>query len=154
MTAYGNDTDLETYATERGVTLTGTPAFLRQMGTDYIDGTYWWDFKGSPLTDDNAFPRTGSTVVPDRVDRATYEAALLYDADPDALTAGSVSNNGSGAIASEKVDVISVSYHAANSSTMEDNATLDNAPRYDVIENILRPLLIRGTGYGGAAFVV
>jgi hypothetical protein len=127
---------------------------LRAYATDYIDGTYWHRFKGSPLTDDNAFPRVGSTVVPERVTRATYEAALIYDADATALTAGSVSINGSGAVASEKVDVIAVSYHGPNDKALTDDAVLDNTPRYDVIENILRPLLNRWQGSSGAAFVV
>lgn len=159
MPAYGTDIGLTDYATSTGRTVTGDPAFLRQTASYYIDGTYAYRFKGSAVSMDAEWPRSGvtgvaSTSVPDRVDRATYEAALLYDADASALTAGAVSNNGSGAIASEKVDVISVSYHAANSDALSDDTVMDNTPRYDVIENILRPLLKRWNGAGGAAFVV
>tara|TARA_R110000851_G_scaffold178010_3_gene324925 strand:- start:704 stop:1168 length:465 start_codon:yes stop_codon:yes gene_type:complete len=154
MSAYGTDLGLTDYATATGRTVTGTAAQLRAAATDYLDGTYWYRFKGTALTDDNAYPRVGSTVVPDRIDRATYEAALILDADASALSTGSVTNNSAGAIASEKVDVISVSYHAPNMDSMSDDTVLDNAPKYSAIENILRPLLNRWDGADAAAFVV
>ena len=154
MPAYGTNVDLTSYAAVRGVTLTGDLDYLRDVGTDYIDGTYWYKFKGTAQTDDNAYPRVGATVVPERVDSATYEAAMLFDADSAALTSGATSNAGGGAVASEKVDVIAVSYHAANTKALSDDTVLDNIPRYSVIENILRPLLNRTRNGTATGFVV
>lgn len=154
MPAYGTDSGLEAYAVATGRTVSGDATQLRTAATNYIDGTYWHKFKGTALTDDNAYPRVGSTVVPERVDNATYEAALILDADAGGLSTGSVTNAGSGAIASEKVDVISVGYHAPNMSSMANDTVIDNAQRYSSVENILMPLLKRYYGADAAAFVV
>jgi hypothetical protein len=157
--AYGDNTGLAAYAASTGRTVTGDPDVLRYVASAYLDGLYWDRYIGQPVdTYGDAWPRTGITgvtTVPERVDNATYEAALLYDADPSALTAGGVSNNGSGAVASEKVDVLSVSYHAPmNSDSMADDSVVDNTPRYDTIEALLRPFLRSGWGASVAAFVV
>lgn len=157
--AYGTNTGLTAYATSTGRTVTGDPDVLRTVASAYLDGLYWLRYIGAPVdTYGDAWPRTGITgvaTVPERVDNATYEAALLYDADPSALTAGGVSNSGSGAVASEKVDVIAVSYHAPqNGDNMADDTVIDNTPRYDVIEGLLRPFLRTSWGASVAAFVV
>ena len=149
MPAYGTDIGLTAYATGTGRTVNGDPAQLRMLATYYIDGTYWHQFKGSPASDDNYF-----NPVPERVLNATYEAALLLDADAGALSSGSVSNAGGGAVTQEKVDVISVSYAAPNSDAMSNDTVMDNTPRYSVVENILRPLLKQYYGADAAAFVV
>ncbi len=156
---YGTNTGLDAYATATGRTLSGDADVARTVASAYIDGLYWSRFIGAPEdTYGDAWPRTGIsgvTDVPERVENATYEAALLYDADSSALTAGGVSNNGSGAVASEKVDVLSVSYHAPmNDRSMADDSVIDNAPRYDTIEALLRPFLRSGWGASVAAFVV
>lgn len=157
--AYGDNTGLTAYATSTGRTVTGDPDVLRLVASNYLDGLYWDRYIGAPVDAyGEAWPRTGIsgvTGIPERVENATYEAALLYDADPNALTSGSVSNNGSGAIASEKVDVISVSYHAPmNDDSMADDTVIDNAPRYSTVEAFLRPFLRSGWGASVAAFVV
>jgi len=157
--AYGTNTGLTAYATATGRTLTGDADVARTVASAYLDGLYWDRYIGQPVdTYGDAWPRTGITGVtdvPERVADATYEAALLYDADPSALTSGSVSNNGSGVIASEKVDVLSVSYHAPmNDRSMADDSVIDNTPRYDTIEALLRPFLRQGWGAAAAAFVV
>ena len=149
MASYGTEAGLAAYATATGRTLSGDAAILLSSATYYIDGTYWHMFKGSPASDDNYFE-----PAPDRVVNATYEAALLVDGNPTALTVAGVTNNGSGAVASEKVDVISVSYHAPSGKNTSGDTVVDNAPRYSVIENILRPLLKRYYGADAAAFVV
>lgn len=157
---YGTNAGLTAYATSTGRTVTGDPDVMRLVASNYLDGLYWTRFIGSPVdTYGDAWPRAGidgvsSSVVPERVENATYEAALLYQADPNALSSGSVSNNGSGAIASEKVDVISVSYHAANTDTLADDAVIDNAPRYSTVEALLRPFLRSGWGANVSVFVV
>ena len=157
--AYGTNTGLTAYATATGRTISGDADVARTVASAYLDGLYWDRYIGQPVdTYGDAWPRTGITGitdVPERVESATYEAALLYDADPSALTAGGVSNNGSGAVASEKVDVLSVSYHAPmNSDSMADDSVVDNTPRYDTIEALLRPFLRSGWGASVAAFVV
>lgn len=157
--SYGTNAGLTAYATSTGRTVTGDPDVLRLVASNYLDGLYWDRYIGEPAdTYGAAWPRTGITGVtgvPERVDNATYEAALLYDADPNALSSGSVSNNGSGAIASEKVDVISVSYHAPmDNDHLAGDAVIDNAPRYSAVEAYLRPFLRSGWGASVAAFVV
>lgn len=159
MASYGTNGGLTAYATATGRTVTGDPDVLRLVASNYLDGLYWDRYIGQPVdTYGDAWPRTGITgvtTVPERVENATYEAALLYQADSNALSAGSVSNNGSGAVASEKVDVISVSYHAPmNDDSLADDTVIDNTPRYDVIEGLLRPFLRQGWGAAVAAFVV
>jgi hypothetical protein len=157
--AYGTNAGLLAYAASTGRSFTGDRDAARTVATAYLDGLYWDRFIGSPVdTYGDAWPRTGITgvtTVPERVENATYEAALLYSADPSALSAGGVSNNGSGAVASEKVDVISVSYHAPmNNRSMADDSVIDNTPRYDTIESLLRPFLRSGWGANVAMFVV
>ena len=151
MASYGTDTGLTDYATGTGRVVSGVPAQLLASATDYVDGTYWHMFKGTPASDDNYFLPASA---PDRVARATYEAALLLDADVGALSSGAVSNASGGAVASEAVDVIKVSYHAPSNDAMTDNAVSDAIPKYSVIENILRPLLKRWDGASAGAFVV
>ena len=157
--SYGTNAGLTAYAAATGRTVSGNPDILRLAATTYLDGLYWDRYIGAPVdTYGDAWPRTGITGVtgiPDRVENATYEAALLYDADPNALTSGSVSNNGSGAVTQEKVDVISVSYAAPmNDNHMANDSVIDNVPRYSTIEAFLRPFLRQGWGSSVAAFVV
>ena len=153
--AYGTNGGLTAYATARGVTLTGDLDFLRDVASGYIDGAYWDRFKGIADTDEDAFPRDLYPLpVPDKVANASYEAAILYDADAKSLSSGAVSNAGSGAVSMERVDVIQVSYHSPNSDAMTDNTVLDNTPHYSVIDNLLRPYLIRWGGAIAGALVV
>lgn len=159
MASYGTNAGLAAYATSTGRTVTGDPDVLRLMASNYLDGLYWGRYIGQPVDAyGDAWPRTGITGVtgvPDRVDQATYEAALLYDADANALSSGSVSNNGSGAVTQEKVDVISVSYAAPmNDYNMANDSVIDNMPRYGAVEALLRPFLRHGWGAAAAAFVV
>lgn len=159
MASYGDNSGLTAYATATGRTLSGDPDIARRVASDYLDGLYWDRYIGTPSdTYGDAWPRTGIsgvTGVPERVDNATYEAALIWGADNSALTAGSTSNNGSGAVSREKVDVIEVSYHAPmNDDNLADDTVIDNAPRYDAVEAHLRPFLRQGWGANVSAFVV
>ena len=149
MASYGTSAGLTAYATGTGRAVTGDGDQLLAAATNYIDGTYWFRFTGTPASDDNYFD-----PAPTRVVNATYEAAILLDGDAGALSVSGVTNAGSGAVASEKVDVIAVSYHAPNTSALTDDTVTDNTPRYSLIENILRPLLKRWNGADAAAFVV
>lgn len=157
--AYGTNTGLTDYAASVGKTLTGDPDVARAMGTSYVDGLFWDRLKGTPVDlYGDAWPRTGIEGVdgiPTRVEHATYEAALLWDADNDALSSGAVTNTGSGQVASEQVDVIKISYHAmATSASMANDAVIDNMPRYASIETLMRPFLKSGWSTGVAVFAV
>lgn len=62
--AYGDDAGLAAWAAARGLTVTGTPAVLRQLGSDYLDATYCF------TVDDT----TGANFL-----AALYRAAYLAD---------------------------------------------------------------------------
>lgn len=159
--AYGTNEGLTAYATATGRTLTGDLDVARTIASSYIDGLYWDRFIGTAVDlYGDAWPRSGITgvddsTVPDRVLNGVYEAACLWDANNSALTAGGVSNNGSGTVASERVDVISVSYHAPQGDDhLSDDSVIDNTPRHDTVEAHLRPFLRRHWGAASSAFVV
>lgn len=62
--SYGNTTDFAAYLTARGLTITGTPAVLLQLASDYLDATYCF------TADDT----TGPNFL-----AALYRAAYLAD---------------------------------------------------------------------------
>ena len=160
--AYGTAQGLTDYATLTGRTFTGNAAVALQVASNYINGSAFWDrWIGEPVDQyGDAWPRSGitgvsTTGIPDRVINAVYEAALIYAEDPNAFSSGSVTNNGSGAIASERVDVLSVSYHAPqDDSHLAEDTVIDNTPRYSAIEDLLTPFLSRFFGASVSAFVV
>lgn len=94
---YGTDPDFADWLTARGLTVSGTPAVLRQLGSDYID-TYEGRLTGyrTDPDQDDAWPRTGALincltpvaddVVPSAVVKAAYRAAYLADSNPGILT--------------------------------------------------------------------
>lgn len=148
---YGTTQGLEDYAELTGRTIPDGANLAAALynASLYIDGTYWDDFCGEPATDDSAFPRKGSTTVPQRVINATYEAALMWIADSASL---SFSGSQGGQVIKEKVDVIEVQYAAPQEG---GDVVVDGTPRYSVIEGMLKPLLCRlPDGMGGYAFVV
>ena len=154
--AYGTNVDLTTYLTDNGYTVPVgyDPDVARLKGSNYVDGTYYSEFKGTAVGLDAAWPRTGvtgvsSAVVPLRVEHATYEAAILWANDAAALTSGAVISTQQ--VKREKVDVIEVEYQDNVSDTID---LVDDAiPRYSVIESLLRPLL-RVKGFTASALVV
>lgn len=146
---YGTPEGLEAYAAMSGRTLPADANLEAALynASLYIDGLYWDDFCGKPASMDAAFPREGSTVVPQRIINATYEAALLWLADAGSLSVG---GSAGGQVIREKVDVIEVQYASPTGDFIESGT-----PRYSVIEGLLRPLLCRlPDGVGGGAFVV
>lgn len=148
---YGTVAGLEAYAVMTGRVIPPDANLTAALyhASMYIDGTYWDDFCGVPATDDAAFPRKGSTTVPERVINATYEAALMWIADNDSL---SFSGSQGGQVIREKVDVIEVQYAAPQDG---GDVIVDGTPRFSVIEGLLKPLLCRlPDGVGGYAFVV
>ena len=160
--AYGSDQGLAEYATATGRTFTGDRTIARQVASNYINGSAFWDrWIGAPVDKyGDAWPRNGidgiaNTVIPDRVLKAVYEAAIIWSGDSEALSSGAVSNNGSGAVAQEKVDVISISYHAPKDDDhLAEDTVIDNTPRYSEIEDLLTPFLSRTFGASASAFVV
>lgn len=97
--AYGDDAGLAAWAAARGLTVTGTPAVLRQLGSDYLDGAYeglWSGYRTDPFGQENAWPRTGATLncvtaipsdlIPLAVINASYRAAYLESVTPGVLT--------------------------------------------------------------------
>ena len=148
---YGTVEGLEAYALLTGRTIPADANLAAALynASLYIDGTYWDDFCGEPASDDAAFPRKGSTTVPQRVINAAYEAALMWIADAASL---SFSGSQGGQVVKEKVDVIEVQYAVPQEG---GDVVVDGTPRYSVIEGLLKPLLCRlPDGVGGGAFVV
>lgn len=160
--AYGTNTGMTDWAASVGVTISDGADLdvARVHGTNYVNGPLFWSrYKGSPVDQyGDAFPRdglSGVTGVPERVEFAAYAAGAHWLDDPSSLTSGSVSNNGSGAIASEAVDVIKVSYHAPMSDDgLAENAVIDNMPRFSDVEAYLTPFLSNGWYGRGTAFVI
>ena len=91
MAGYGSDSGFDTWLAANGYSLpAGSPtnAVLRERGSVYIDGTYETRFPGQPAAgaaQERSWPRSGAsdrygnalTGIPDRVIRASYQAAWL-----------------------------------------------------------------------------
>jgi hypothetical protein len=91
--SYGDDAGFETWMETMGYVLpSGAPdiAILRARGSAYIDATYeplWTGTRTNPLSQDDAWPRTGATInctiaipddmIPNAVINASYRAGLL-----------------------------------------------------------------------------
>ncbi len=110
--SYVSEADLTTYATDRGVTLSGTEAVLLIQAMDYIESQ---PFKGYKYTSEQAlqWPRGGVTIdgydvdvdeIPQLLIDAQCEVAIGIDGGTNPLA------NVERATKSEKVDVIEVEY--------------------------------------------
>lgn len=134
MAGYGSDVEFQAWLDASGLTLpvgAPTPAILRQIGSDYVDGAYEGRLGCSARTggfaQERAWPRTGHTVngqaVPDDLIpipwiNASYRAAYLQavsgfaqgGTDPSRLTKR------------EKVDVIEREFFAKGEGATEGNA--------------------------------
>lgn len=134
MAGYGSDPDFTAWLTANGLSLpvgAPTPAILRQIGSDYVDGAYEPRLQCSQRTggfaQDRAWPRTGHTVncelvpddfIPPAWINASYRAAYLQavngfatgGTDPSRLTKR------------EKVDVIEREFFAAGEGSAQGNA--------------------------------
>ena len=147
--SYGTTGGLTTYLALTGRTLTAgaDPVVAIFRGAQYIDGTYWDRFYGTPQSDDIYFPIVDETTVPQGVEYATYEAAIIWAADNDALSFSS----SAGAVKSEKVDVIKIDYFE---NKTEENPLLVGVPKFSVIEGLLSPYISKASQYGIAAILV
>lgn len=147
---YATAAQLAAYAAARGITITGTPDVLLIQAMDYLESleSQWQGYRTStsqPL----AWPRTGvyvygslqaSDAVPQRIIQAQCQLAI--EADSQALMPTVVAG-AKGAVISEKVDVIEISY--AEGATNE-------APVFRSVTAIVKPLY--KTAGGGSNFAV
>lgn len=150
MAGYGDDAGFTAWLTARGLTLPAsspTEAQLRQVGSDYIDGTYGDRFSGYPtegVTQERAWPRTNAVttscqpippdVIPLAVVNASYAAAYQQATAPGSLTS---STGAEGAIKREKVGQLEVEYAGASSSA----SITTTAPIFSAIDGLLAPYL-------------
>lgn len=134
---YVEETDFTAYATARGITLLLSESITLTLALDYIEAQ---TYKGSK-TDSNqelAFPRDGSTEIPQGIKNAQMEAALIYDKGEDPL-----STIGQRVTQKTVVGAVSVSY--------SDSGNQSNV--YRKLNAILAPFLASG-GYGSSNFSV
>lgn len=134
---YVEETDFTAYATARGITLAKTEAVTLTLALDYIEAQ---TYKGAKTDESQelAFPRDGSTEIPQGIKNAQMEAALIYDRGEDPL--GSI---GQRVTQETVVGAVSVSY-----SDTGNQATI-----YRKLSATLAPFLASG-GYGSSNFTV
>lgn len=115
--SYATEADLETWADDRGVTLTNDPAALLIRAMDYLQ-RYAGMWKGERVssTQDLAWPRSGAYIhgylqasddIPRELIYAQLALALAADS-TDLMPTRSPSDKG--AVIKEKVDVLEVGY--------------------------------------------
>lgn len=160
MAGYGDDSAFNAWLVENGFTLPAdapTAAVLRERGSAYLDATYGPRFIGTPTdpTQEREWPRTGAcifvtelatSVIPDRVVKASYRAAYIAATNPSALSAVVDPNR---MVKRQKVDTIEREF-------FEPSAGADGLFTASVssdIEGLLAPLL-RPVGGFPAALVV
>lgn len=147
---YGDDAGFTAWLAARGYTLpvgAPAPAVLRQIGSDYIDGTYGNRFSGYPtggVTQERAWPRTNAIttgcqpipadIIPLAVVNASYAAAYQQAVVPGSLSS---STGSEGAIKREKVGQLEVEYAGASSSA----SITTTAPIFSAIDGLLAPFL-------------
>lgn len=110
MPIYGTNQGLIDYLALTGRELPdgANPDALRHWGTVYVD-SFEDLYCGVALSPDNSFPRDLWPVVPERVERAAYEAALAYAEGVPIFGGGGTAG---GQIIKERVDVLEVQYAA------------------------------------------
>lgn len=160
--SYGTTADASTYHNARGQ---GTrwdaitnQADALQRGSEYVDQRYreqlksgrWVSmFSGTKTggrTQDREWPRTyaedyegnaiPSGTVPDEVEHAAYEAALLEGENPGSLLP---SYTASDQVTSEKVGPIEVKY--GSGFALPEGVTAPNQPVITIIDKIIAPVL-------------
>jgi hypothetical protein len=118
--SYISEADFSTYATDRGVTISGTVAVLLIQAMDYIEEQ---PYKGAKGSDAQAlqWPRSGvvvdgysvdSDAIPVKITEALCEAAIAIDGGNNPLA------NEERATKREKVDAIEVEYTDGSRNTV------------------------------------
>jgi len=134
---YVEETDFTAYATARGITLQLSEAVTLTLALDYIEAQTYKGIK-TDESQELAFPRDGSTEIPQGIKNAQMEAALIYDRGEDPL--GSI---GQRVTQETVVGAVSVSYSDTGNQT-----TI-----YRKLSATLAPFLAIG-GYGSSNFYV
>lgn len=143
--SYVSEADLTTYATDRGITISGDTAELLIQAMDYIENL---DFKGYRLTEDQALEWPRSEVpkfdiywydtdeIPQLLIDGLCEVALAIDAGNSPLS------NIDKSVKREKVDVLEIEYRDGGNDTV-------------IVRKIMNKLkdLLRNN-HGGISFVV
>ena len=143
--SYVTEAELTTYAADRGVTLTGTPAVLLINAMDYLESLHYIGYKfieEQPLQwpRDEVYIDTyyiERTTIPKELKNGQMAVALSIDAGNGPLE--TLDRN----VKREKADVVEIEY-------------MDNAPPEAIVRTInaaLRKLLAPG-GFGGSSFRV
>jgi len=125
--SYVTEAELTTYATDRGITITGDKSILLIRSMDYLETRI---YKSTKLVDTQPlqFPRYDYDPVPNEIKNAQMIATLLIDSGYDLQA--SIGQ----AVKREKVDVIEIEYQdGSNSSTM-----------YTALNDVLRPFTTSG----------
>lgn len=173
MAIYGSVTEADAYHLARGNTgWTGSPEAKEaalQRATDYVDGRYrrmtgggcWVSmFRGKRTAgrdQDLEWPRTGATdsegneipddEVPEEVEHATYEAALLELTTPGSLSPVFVAAQ---QVTKEKVGPVEVQYSEAK----QEGGMPPNRPVVPAIDDILAGLICNTPPWGVGVVVV
>lgn len=129
---YVTTTELETYATKRGITLSGSPTseILLIKAMDYIETR---PYKGVKYDSDQdlQFPRSPDSTVPDNIEIAQMVAAILIDTGVDLF------ETIERAVKRRKID-------GATETEYMDNAA--EKALYPQLNALLRPYLSSGPG--------
>lgn len=139
--SYVSEAEVTTYATNRGITISGTVSELIYKSMDWIETR---QFTGERTTETQplSFPRKGIYVdgveiekdeIPERLKSAQIELCIQLDAgnDPQATTGQQVKR--------EKADVVEVEYQDYSS----------DMPITKRLTDLIRPLLVFGGGSFG-----
>lgn len=82
--SYVTEAELTTYATDRGITLAGSPDVLLIKAMDWLEVQPFSGSKADP-DQDLQFPRNGETTVPQAIKNAQMVAAILIDSGEDLM---------------------------------------------------------------------
>lgn len=133
--SYATEAELTTYATDRGITLTGAPDVLLIKAMDWLEVQPFSGSKTDP-DQDLQFPRNGETTVPASIKTAQMVAAVLIDSGEDLLAP-----QGQRVLSESVAGAVSVSY----------SDTGRQSTYYPQLAALLRPYL--GSA-GGSTFEV
>ena len=120
--AYGTDSDLTTYASERGITISGTASQLLTLAHDYIESL---DYIGQKAEEDQVdqWPRKNAYIDGYELDENTVPQGII---DAELQTAIAIDQGNSPfatvtpAVKRESVDVLSVEYQDGASNRSFD----------------------------------
>lgn len=142
---YASEAELASYASARGITVTGTPSVLLLLAMDYLATLEdrWQGERTSP-TQPLAWPRTGvyvygTALADDAIPQSLKDAQCRLALDVDSGTAllPTVSAGSKGSVIEETVDVVTVKYAEGANNTQ---------PVFTAAMGLLKPLMKAGGG--------